>query len=71
MELRIVTNGLNYRIQRLGRTFLLRRPKWYWVRRYHVFDDYIPDFNSEEDAKKAMKTAKAQFNAQERGYQAI
>lgn len=71
MKFRIITNGLNFRVQWLGRTWLLRRLKWYWLLRNHLFDSYIPDFDSEEEAKKALIKAREQFDAKDRGYKII
>jgi len=70
-EFRIVTNGLVYRLQYFGKVNWLSRNKWRWVCRLHPEGEYIPDFNSKEEAEKAMERAKKCFEAKERGWQPI
>ena len=65
---RIVTNGINYRVQWFGKTFFLRRPKWYYLRSYTYAGDYIPEFTTIIEAQQAIKCAKEQAIAKERGY---
>ncbi len=63
---RIVTNGLNHRIQWLGRTFILRRPKWCWLRQ--PGHEYILEFSSIESARTAVENSKKEDRARKMGY---
>jgi len=71
---RIVTNGLNYRVQWLGKTFFLRRQKWYWL---HCslwggsWFDEIAEFDSKPDAMHGITKARKQEKAEVQGYISI
>jgi len=67
-EYRIVTNGLTYRIQWLGKTFLLRRPKWYYLRKYTYAGDYIEDYTTEMNARANLALAEKHDKAQKQGF---
>ncbi len=69
---RIMYNGLNYRVQWLGKTFILRWPKWYWLRRFSPSaGDFIADFPSQEKARDAIIQSKIKDYARKRGYKSI
>lgn len=69
---RIVYNGLNYRIQWLGKTFFLRRLKWYWLRYTdYAGDNWIAEFDSREAAHKAIIDHKIRVYAKKQGYKPI
>lgn len=65
---RIVYNGLNYRIQWLGKTFIFRRPKWYWFKKYTYAGDYIAQFSSREKAHRAIIQNIIEDCAKKQGY---
>ena len=67
-EYRIVTNGLNYRVQWLGKTLILRRPKWYWLYQNTCLGSFIPEFPSILEAQDAIAKSKSQDEAKKRGY---
>ena len=68
VKYRIVTNGINYRVQWFGKTFFLRRPKWYWLREYTYAGDYICEYLTEQGAKQAIIQAEKQDKAKKMGY---
>lgn len=65
---RVVYNGLNYRVQWLGKTWFLRRLKWYWLREYTWVGDYIVEFSSESEARAAIQASTKQNKAKKQGY---
>ncbi len=67
-QFRIVGNGINYRVQWFGKTWFLRRPKWYWLKEYTWAGDYICDFSTSQEAQNAIDEANKQFAAKEQGY---
>lgn len=67
-QYRVVTNGINYRVQRLGKTFFLRRPKWYYLREYTYAGDYISVFATKQEAQKAIVVVKKEDAAKKQGY---
>ena len=65
---RIVTNGIDFRVQWLGKTLFLRRPKWYWLYENSYAGCYIPSFISKHKAQTRINDA-AEFDlAQKYGY---
>ena len=71
IEYRIVSNGIDYRIQWLGKSLILRRPKWKWLRCYCYAGDWIAEFNTREEAEAALKVEIKKDEAREHGYQPI
>ena len=67
---RIVTNGLNYRIQWLSIT-IFRKPKWIWIYRIHPEGSHIAEFDTKEEAENGLRRTKECAEAKERGYQPI
>ncbi len=67
-QFRIVSNGIDYRVQWLGKTFFLKRSKWYWLRDYTWAGDYIGEFSTTAQAQTAINTFKKQLAAKEQGY---
>ncbi len=65
---RVVSNGINYRVQWLGKTFLLRRSKWYWLRTYTYAGDYLAEFDTKTEALNAIDVCKKQDEAKKQGY---
>ncbi len=65
---RVVSNGLNYRIQRLGKTLILRRLKWYWLWSHNYAGGYIAEFTNEKEAQSAMETHIKEIKAKKQGY---
>jgi len=68
---RIVTNGLNYRIQWLSKSLILRKPTWKWIYRIHPAGSYIAEFGTKEEAENGLRRTKECAEAKERGYQPI
>lgn len=64
---RVVTNGIDFRIQWLGKTCLLRRPKWYWLMQCYN-GNFIPSFISEEFARVRIKETVRYDRAASQGY---
>ena len=72
VEYRVVCNGINYRAQFLGRSCLLRRPKWRWLYRSHPdLGCFIAEFACCEDAENAIVQGKKSDEAKKFGYQPI
>jgi hypothetical protein len=67
----IVSNGLNYRVQWLGKTLILRRPKWYWLKQCTYAGSYIVDFSSKGEAHSAIIQNKVNDFAEKQGYKPI
>ena len=68
-EYRVVSNGLNYRVQKLGKTRIFRRLKWYWLRRWHYEGGYvIVDFSDKQEARAAIQTCIQNSKAKKQGY---
>ena len=65
---RIVTNGLNYRVQWLGKTFFLRRRKWYWVRQCSYDSVWIAEFDNQTAALDAIIEMRKHEKAKMQGY---
>lgn len=68
IKYRIVSNGLNYRVQWLGKTFFLRRLKWYWLKRETYARSYIATFPSSTKAQEAISQCKEVGKADKQGY---
>lgn len=72
MKIRIVSNGLKFRLQWFGKKGLFGRNKWHWVYRIHYTEgEYIPEFNSREEAEKVAEKARKQFEANKRGWRPL
>ena len=67
-EYRIVTNGIDYRIQWLGKTLFWRRPKWYWVRLETYAGSLIPSYFTKQEAQTALDKTVQQDIATKQGY---
>lgn len=65
---RIVSNGLNFRIQWLKKTWILRRLKWYWLKVYCGEGVFISEFSSKEKAQDAIKICVKKNKAKKQGY---
>ncbi|HDY87836.1 MAG TPA: hypothetical protein ENH82_06930 [bacterium] len=65
---RIVSNGIDFRIQRLGKTFFFRRPKWKWIKVNTYAGDYIPEYLIIAEAQNALNEAERVDLAIKRGY---
>jgi len=70
-ECRILSDGTNYRVQWLGKTLILRRPKWRWLREYTWAGDYIGEFPTKLAAQRAIETFKKQMRAKIQGYRTV
>ena len=68
---RVVFNGINYRVQWLGKTLILRRPKWYWMYQQGLYDTSIAEFITKDEATSAMHKFELAIDAEKRGYQPI
>lgn len=67
-EYRVVSNGLNYRVQWLGKTRILRRLKWYWLWDYSHAGSYIAEFSYEREAHFAIRVRVQDDKAKKQGY---
>jgi hypothetical protein len=67
-EYRIVSNGINYRVQWLGKTWFLRRAKWYWLRQERYTETCIAEFLSKVKAQKAIIACIKREKAKKQGY---
>ncbi|KKK97886.1 hypothetical protein LCGC14_2648300 [marine sediment metagenome] len=67
-EYRVVSNGLDYRVQWSGKTWVLRRLKWYWLRHWTYTGDYIAGFSNEQEAKAAIQIHIKNTKAEKQGY---
>lgn len=67
-QYRILSNGIDYRVQLLGKTFFLKRSKWYWFKEYSYAGGYICEFSTNKEAQIAIDKDKKQFAAKEQGY---
>ncbi len=65
---RILTNGINYRVQWLGKTRLLQRPKWRWLYKHFWDSSYIAEFNTVLEAELAVAEDRKQAEAYKQGY---
>lgn len=65
---RVVSNGLNYRAQWLGKTWILRRSKWYWLLEYGCPAMVIATFSSEAQAQTAIESHIEEIKAKKQGY---
>jgi len=68
MRYRIVSNGLNYRVQWLGRTWVRRRLKWYWLHEDTYAGAYVMEFSSEVEARDAIQECIKVNKAKKQGY---
>ena len=65
---RIVSNGIEYRVQWLGKTFFFQKPKWYWVIREDPYGEDIAEFSSSEKAQDAIDKIERRDAADKQGY---
>ena len=70
-DFRVVSNGVKYRVQGLGKTFFLRRLKWYWLREYSYAGDWIVEFDTTAEATRAIEEKRKQDRAKKQGWVAI
>lgn len=68
IEFRIVSNGINYRVQWLGKTLFLGRPKWKWLFYYNYDSFWIAEFSSVEEAQKNIDMHLENDTSKKRGY---
>ncbi len=68
MKYQIVTNGINYRVQWLGKTHILRRLKWYWLYYDSYAGRWIAEFDTETTAREAIAKKQKVDIAQKQGY---
>jgi hypothetical protein len=62
---------MRWRVRWLGKTFLLRRSKWYWLQQHWGGDSFTANFDTEEEALNAIKIAEKLRHAKIRGFQRI
>ncbi len=65
---RIVTDGLTYRIQWLGKTLFLRKPKWYFFQCDSYAGSFIWDYATKQEAETAMVLAEKRDIAGKQGF---
>ena len=63
---RVVSDGIKYRVQWLGKTLFLRRLKWYWLRQYS--GDLISEFDTRPEAERAIVESIKQQKAKKQGF---
>lgn len=68
---RIVYNGIKYRIQYLGKSFPLRRPKWRWIRCYLYAGDWVAEFDARTEADIALAKIKRDELAKLNGFKTV
>ncbi|HDY67361.1 MAG TPA: hypothetical protein ENH85_06205 [Candidatus Scalindua sp.] len=70
-EYRIVSNRINYKVQWLGKTWLFRRPKWYWLYKKHYSENYIAEFYTLSEANSAIEACIKKDKTEKQGYISI
>ena len=67
-EYRIVTNGIDFHLQWLGKTFLLKHPKWYDLKRETYAGNYTRSFSTRPEAQAELDEIVRWDIAIKRGY---
>ncbi len=70
-EYRVVSNTINFRVQWLSKTLILRRLKWYWVKEYTYAGDFINEFDSVTEAYNAIVRLEKMDIAKKQGYKPV
>lgn len=69
---RIVSDGIRWRVQRLYFTRFRKKPKWDWLGVRHPEGDFtIFDYDSLEEAEKALASSQRKDEARAQGYKIV